>query len=95
MTFRNLAQYLDSLEKTSSRIEITKILAKLFKKADSEEIDKITYLLLGRLAPNYKDIVFNIAEKMMLRVIQRRKLLMLKNFNLRVFLLFYVLNEDV
>lgn len=69
MTFEKLAHHLNSLEKTSSRIEITKILAGLFKKADISEIDKITYLLLGRLAPNYKDIVFNIAEKMMLRII--------------------------
>jgi DNA ligase-1 len=69
MSFQQLAQYLQKLESTSSRIEITKILADLFKKSDSNEIDKITYLLLGLLAPSYEGIVFNIAERMMLQVL--------------------------
>lgn len=57
---------MDKLEKTSSRIEITKILSDLFIKAEKEEIDKIIYLLLGSLAPRYRGVVFNIAERMML-----------------------------
>ena len=69
MKFKELAVYLDKLEKTSSRIEITKILSELFKKSDKGEIDKTVYLLLGRLAPSYEKIVFNLAERMMLRVI--------------------------
>lgn len=69
MKFKELAVYLDKLEKTSSRIEITKILSELFKKSDKNEIDKTVYLLLGRLAPSYEKIVFNLAERMMLRVI--------------------------
>lgn len=71
MKFKRLADYLDRLEKTSSRIEITKILAELFKEAKTDEIDKIVYLLLGRLAPAYENIVFNIAERMMLSVISQ------------------------
>ena len=71
MRFRRLALYLDRLEKTSSRIEITKILAELFAESDKEEIDKITYLLLGCLVPNYKGIVFNLAERMMLQIIAK------------------------
>ncbi len=71
MKFSELSKYLDKLEKTSSRIEITKILASVFKKADADEIDKITYLLLGKLAPSYQSIVFNLAERMMLQVISR------------------------
>lgn len=69
MKFKDLAVFLDKLEKTSSRIEITKILSELFKKADRKEIDKVVYLSLGGLAPPYKEVVFNIAERMMLRVI--------------------------
>ncbi|MFV1916877.1 MAG: ATP-dependent DNA ligase [Patescibacteria group bacterium] len=71
MKFKDLAVYLDKLEKTSSRIEITKILSELFKKADREEIDKVVYLSLGGLAPPYKEVVFNIAERMMLQVITK------------------------
>ena len=69
MLFKTFAKYLDKLEKTSSRIEITKILAKLFSEASSEEIDKVVNLSLGQLAPAYENIVFNIAERMMVDVL--------------------------
>ena len=69
MKFKLFAAYLDKLEKTPSRIEITKILAELFKKSSKDEIDKIVYLSLGGLAPPYKEVVFNIAERMTVQVI--------------------------
>lgn len=69
MKFGELSKYLEELEKTSSRIEITKILAKLFKASGKDEIDKTVYLLLGRLAPKYENVVFNLAERMMLQVL--------------------------
>jgi DNA ligase-1 len=69
MRFSELAKYLEKLEETSSRIEITKILSSMFNEARVEEIDKISYLVLGKLAPSYKNIVFNIADRMMLRAV--------------------------
>jgi DNA ligase 1 len=66
MTFSSLSMQLSKLEQTSSRIEITQILAGIFTGASKKEIDKIVYLLLGRLAPNYKSIVFNFADQMMI-----------------------------
>ena len=69
MTFAELAKYLEKLESTSSRLEITSILSELFRNSSPGEIDKICYLVLGGLAPNYKGIVFNIAEKMMIDVL--------------------------
>ncbi|MFC1625750.1 ATP-dependent DNA ligase [Patescibacteria group bacterium] len=71
MKFKQFASYLERLEKTSSRIEITKILAELFKKADANEIDKIVYLSLGELAPSFQNVILNLAEKMMLRVFSK------------------------
>jgi DNA ligase-1 len=71
MTFRDLASYLDKLEKTSSRLEITRILSELFKKSSSDEIDKVVYLSLGIMAPNYEGVILNLAEKMMIRVLAR------------------------
>lgn len=71
MKFKDLAIYLEKLEKENSRIEITKILADLFKASSSDEIDKIIYLLLGGLAPSYENVVFNLAERMMLQVLSR------------------------
>src|SRR3989304_3254893 len=71
MKFRELAVYLEKLEKTSSRNEITEILADLFKKTSVLEIDKVVYLALGTLAPTHVGIDFNIAEKMMMRAIAK------------------------
>lgn len=71
MEIRNLALYLEKLENTSSRIKITGLLAEIFKKAKVSEIDKIAYLLLGQLAPSYRGIVFNLAERMMLQVLHQ------------------------
>lgn len=68
MTFKKLATYLTTLEKTSSRIAITKILSELFRTSTNEEIDKTINLLLGQLAPAYKSVVFNLAERMMIDV---------------------------
>jgi len=69
MKFSELSSYLEKLEKTPSRLEITRILSELFKSSSSSEIDKVVYLSLGILAPNYESIILNLAEKMMLRVI--------------------------
>jgi len=71
MLFKELSSYLERLEKTASRIEITKILSELFKKTLSGEIDKVCYLVLGGLAPNYEGVILNIAEKMMFRVLAK------------------------
>ncbi|MCL4386953.1 ATP-dependent DNA ligase [Patescibacteria group bacterium] len=71
MTFKKLASFLDALEKTASRIEITKILAKLFDQTDATEIGKTVNLLLGQLAPSYEGVVFNLAERMMLQVLAK------------------------
>ena len=69
MQFSELAIYLEKLEKTPSRLEITKILTDLFKHTDSTEIQKTVYLSLGVLAPNYEGVLLNLAEKMVLRSI--------------------------
>ena len=71
MTAKTFAKFLSQLEKTPSRNEITEILAKLFRKSSPEEIDKICYLLLGKLAAPFEGVEFNIAEKMMARIISQ------------------------
>ena len=48
---------------------MTKILANLFSKMDLLESDKTVNLLLGRLAPSYKSVVFNMADNMMIAAI--------------------------
>ena len=67
MSFSELAEYLQKLESTSSRNSITEILAEVFSKATPSEIDKICYLLVGRIEPQYTGVEFNFAERMMIR----------------------------
>lgn len=69
MKFKHFSRYLSRLDETPSRNRMTEILAELLKKANPKEVDKICYLALGRLAPLYKSIEFNLAEKLMIRVL--------------------------
>ncbi|MBL7036947.1 ATP-dependent DNA ligase, partial [Candidatus Microgenomates bacterium] len=71
MNFSEFAQFLSKLEKISSRIEITKVLSELFGKLEEKETAQAVYLLLGGLAPKYKIIVFNVADKMMIRAVSQ------------------------
>ncbi|MCX6816418.1 MAG: ATP-dependent DNA ligase [Candidatus Beckwithbacteria bacterium] len=69
MKFKKLAEYLEKIEKTASRLEMTRHLAELYQEASGEEIDQIVYLSLGNLRPKFEGIEFNLGEKMILRVI--------------------------
>jgi DNA ligase-1 len=48
---------------------MTEFLVDLIKQSNEEEIEIIINLVLGRLAPNYENIEFNLAEKMVMRTI--------------------------
>jgi len=71
MKFSKLAEYLTLLESTSSRLKITEVLADLLGKAGEDEVAPICYLSLGQLAPAYKGVEFNLAEKLMVRAVAR------------------------
>ncbi|OGH10126.1 MAG: DNA ligase, partial [Candidatus Levybacteria bacterium RBG_16_35_6] len=64
MTFKELSEYLEKLEETSSRLSLIDILSDLFKKAkDSDELEKIIYLIQGRIAPFFENLEIGMAEK--------------------------------
>ncbi|MBI2025959.1 MAG: DNA ligase, partial [Candidatus Levybacteria bacterium] len=63
MKFSKLSQYFERLEKTSSRLSLIEILADLFKNTPKEEIDKICYLIQGRLAPFFVPLEIGIKKK--------------------------------
>ena len=67
MKFSELAIYFDKISQNSSRLEITRILAELFKKLTADEIEKVVYLLQGRVRPAYEGIDFGMAEKMLIK----------------------------
>ncbi len=63
MKFSELTEYFEKLDNTSSRLSLIEILSELFRKTDSQEIDKIVYLLQGRLAPFFVPVEIGMAEK--------------------------------
>jgi len=69
MKFAEFAKYLARIEAVTARLEITSLLAKLYKQLKPEEAALATYLLMGRLSPNYKGIELNLAVKLMIRVV--------------------------
>ncbi len=62
MRFSKLVDYLARLEATTKRLEMTAILADLFKEAGEDEIAAIIYLTQERLGPPFEPIDFGIGE---------------------------------
>ena len=69
MKFKEFSEFIQKIEKTSSRLEITRILADLFKKLDPAEFQQAAYLLQGAIKPRYLTINFGMAERMVIRAI--------------------------
>lgn len=63
MRFSTLSEYFERLEATSSRLALIDILADLFRNTSKEEIDKVTYLLQGRIAPFFAVREIGMADK--------------------------------
>ncbi len=67
MIFDQFAQYLADLEKLSSRLEMTELLAQLFKELTKDEIVPASYLMQGSLVANYQSLEFQLSNKMLIR----------------------------
>ncbi len=67
LPFKEVADFLYKTESVSSRLDITNFLAELFKKTKPEEARKLSYLLLGKLAPDYEDIEIGVGEKLLFK----------------------------
>ncbi len=63
MLFAEVASVFDEIEKRSGRLEMTDILAALFRKADADEIGKLVYFIQGIVAPPYEGIDIGIGER--------------------------------
>jgi DNA ligase-1 len=69
MKFIEIAQSFNEIEPIAARLEITRLLAELFKKASPHEAEIIASLSLGQLHPPHIGTQFNIAEKNLLKAI--------------------------
>lgn len=69
LTFSKLAEIFSQLEAVTSGNKMREILSNFFKKVPKQDIDKVSYLTLGKIAADYKHIELGLAEKMILRAI--------------------------
>ena len=69
MDFADIAQMFDRLEATSARLEMTSILADFFKTVPAEELRDLVYIVQGKLHPDFYQIEFGMADRLILRAI--------------------------
>ncbi len=69
--FYKLAELYEQLENISSYNASQDLLAKFFKTVPKEDIEKVCYLTLGRIGPEFKDIELGMAGKMILKAIAK------------------------
>ena len=66
-----LVDTFESMEETKSRLALTELLVSLIKKTSHTVIDKVIYLIQGKLRPDYEGIEMGIAEKMITRALSQ------------------------
>ncbi len=71
LDFSTIVKILEQMEQTTSRLELTNYLVTLFKNSPSDLVDKIIYLIQGKIRPDYEGIEMGIAEKMIIRIISQ------------------------
>ncbi|WP_456403148.1 ATP-dependent DNA ligase [Persephonella sp.] len=69
MDYKYLAEFYKKIEGTTSRNEITSALTELFKETPKELIDKVVYLSIGKIAPEYTGLEYNFSEKSAIKVL--------------------------
>ena len=70
MEFAKLSQYFEKLEETSSRLSLIAILSELLSLIKTpDEIEKVCYLVQGRIAPFYEALEIGMADKTVARSI--------------------------
>ncbi|MGQ4833781.1 MAG: ATP-dependent DNA ligase [Candidatus Asgardarchaeia archaeon] len=71
MYYSDLVQLYEKLEKTSSKLEKTHILAEFLKGTSSDELEKVILLVQGRVFPKYTMYELGVATQMVIRAIAR------------------------
>lgn len=69
MKFIEVARSFNEIEPIAARLEITRLLAELFRKASPHEAQIIASLSLGELRPPHLGTQFNIAEKNLIKAV--------------------------
>ncbi len=71
MEYSKLAEFYSRIESTTSRTLMTQLLVELFKNTPKELIDKVVYLSVGRIAPEYTGLEYNFGEKLAIKALSQ------------------------
>src|SRR5712691_11207776 len=66
MRFDELASSLDQMETTNSRNELVRILSEVYRACSVGELEPITYLIQGRLAPFFEPVEIGLGERLLI-----------------------------
>ena len=69
MRYLQIAEVFDKMELTTKRLELTDLLAGLLRNTPKSEIQKVVYLLQGKLCPDYLGVELGVAEKLALKAV--------------------------
>src|SRR5258706_10436569 len=69
MKFSELAANLDRMEATSKRNELVSILSEVYRASAVLELEPITYLIQGRLAPFFEPVEIGLGERLLMTAI--------------------------
>ncbi|MDT7863659.1 MAG: DNA ligase, partial [Vulcanisaeta sp.] len=62
--FMEVVKVLESIEATTQRTVMSRLLSSLLKKTPPNVIDKVIYFILGQLRPDWEGVELGIAEKL-------------------------------
>jgi DNA ligase-1 len=71
MDYSKLIYYYEKIESTSKRLEKTKYISELLENTKKEDIQKIIFLLQGRVFPRWDDQKIGIASKLVLKALSK------------------------
>jgi len=69
LNFSLIVDTFEQMEQTSSRLALTDYLVALLKRTPSDIIDKVIYLIQGKISPDYEGVELGLAEKMAIRAL--------------------------
>ena len=69
LDFSIIVDTFEQMERTSSRLALTDYLVSLLRKTPTDIIDRVIYLIQGKLHPDYEGVELGLAEKLAIRAI--------------------------
>ncbi|WP_188595997.1 ATP-dependent DNA ligase [Thermocladium modestius] len=69
MPFSEVVKVFEAIEATTQRTVMAKLLSSIFKEAPPQAMDKVVYILLGQLRPDWEGVELGVGEKLAMRAI--------------------------